>query len=195
MATKKSERIGSVVVLFVLLIGAFGSYAAMGLSASNKSATSTDTAAQYKAYLEQQKAAGELNAANSEAFTGYAARAFDANSVKSLSIEVLAEGTGAAVAETDTINVSYFGWTSDGKIFDSSKKLSTDDAPISFALSGVIKGWTQGITGQKVGSVIRLTIPSDLAYGSSGSGLIPADAPLEFIVQIHSIEAAAVTAS
>jgi len=184
MATKKSERIGVIVIMIVLLVGAVGSYVAMGLSVSNQAKEQADYLAQY---AEQQKAAAQLNADNSEALPNYSARTFDASAVKSLSIEVLSAGTGSAVAETDTVNVSYFGWTSDGKIFDSTKKINTDDAPTSLSLSSVITGWTKGIAGQKVGSVIRLTIPSDQAYGSTGSGIIPADAPLEFIVEIHSI--------
>lgn len=193
MATKKSERIGVIVIMVVLLVGAVGSYAAMGLSVSNQSKEQSDYLAQYQDYLKQQKEAGQLNADNSEALPNYSARTFDASKVTSLSIEVLSAGTGDTVAATDTVNVSYFGWTSDGKIFDSTKKLNTDDVPASLSLSSVIKGWTTGIAGQKVGSIIRLTIPSDQAYGSTGSGIIPADAPLEFIIEIHSITAATTT--
>jgi len=58
------------------------------------------------------------------------------------------------------------------------------------SLSGVIAGWTQGLTGVKVGSVVRLTIPASLAYGSTAEGVIPADSPLEFIIEVHSASAA-----
>lgn len=190
MATPKSQRIGLWIIVIVLTVGTLGSFLVMGLSISN---SKIDTAAQQKAqeealkqYQEQQKA----EAAKSEPLEGYAARTFDAASVTKLNVETLVEGTGEAVKATDTIKSSYFGWTSDGKIFDSSKKKDTADAPISFSLSGVIKGWTEGLTGVKVGSTVRLTIPSDKAYGATGSGTIPANAPLEFIVKVQSIEAA-----
>jgi len=182
MATKKSERIGVIVILVVLLVGALGSYVAMALSVDNQSKEQSDYLAQYQQYLDQQKEEAD----KSEALPNYSARTFDASKVKSLTIEVLSAGNGETVNETDTINISYFGWMSDGKIFDSTKKLNNDDTPISRSLIGFIKGWTAGIAGQKVGSIVRLTIPSDQAYGSSGSGIIPADAPLEFIVEIHS---------
>lgn len=187
MATKKSERIGAIVVMIVLLIGAFGSYIAMALSVDNSPTSSSDTVAQYEEYIKQQKEQQEQNAANSEALVGYSTRQFDENIVSSLAIEVIVDGDGEVISETDNISVSYFGWTSDGKIFDSSKKKNAEDLPISFSLNGVIEGWTKGISGQRVGSIIRLTIPSSQAYGSSGNGIIPPDAPLEFIVQIHSI--------
>lgn len=186
MATKKSERIGVIVIMVVLLVGAIGSYIAMALSVDNKSKEQSDYLSQYQQYLDQQKEAAQQNADKSEALPNYSARTFDASQVKSLSIEVLSAGSGETVSQTDTVSVSYFGWTSDGKIFDSTKKINTDDMPASLSLSSVIKGWTNGIAGQKVGSIIRLTIPSDQAYGSTGSGIIPADAPLEFIVEIHS---------
>ena len=190
MATKKSERIGVIIVMIVLLVGAIGSYVSMALSIDNEAQEQADYLAQYQQYLDQQKEAAQQNADESEALPNYSARTFDASQVDSLSIEVLLPGDGETVTETDTVNVSYFGWTSDGKIFDSTKKLEADDAPVSFSLSSVIEGWTTGVSGQKVGSVIRLTIPSAQAYGSSGSGIIPADAPLEFIIEIHSTTAA-----
>ena len=190
MATKKSERIGVIIVMIVLLVGAIGSYVTMALSIDNEAQEQADYLAQYQQYLDQQKEAAQQNADESEALPNYSARTFDASQVDSLSIEVLLPGDGETVTETDTVNVSYFGWTSDGKIFDSTKKLEADDAPVSFSLSSVIEGWTTGVSGQKVGSVIRLTIPSAQAYGSSGSGIIPADAPLEFIIEIHSTTAA-----
>ncbi len=188
MATPVSQRIGIWIIAVVLTIGTLGSFLAMALSVQNNS---TDTAAQTKAYndyLDQQKAASQINAANSEALVGYSAGIFDTASVTALKVETLVEGTGDAIKATDSINASYFGWTSDGIIFDSSKKKNTDDAPATFSLSNVIGGWTEGLTGVKVGSVVRLTIPATKAYGARESGTIPANSPLEFIVEIHKID-------
>ena len=187
MATPRSQRIGIWVIAIVMAVGTFLSFYVMALSMQNQQ---TDEAKAVKEYQEQQVAAAKLNAENSEALTGYSARKFDAKSVTELKVEVLKEGTGAVVKSTDTLNTSYFGWLSDGTIFDSSKKKDTADAAIDFALSGVISGWTKGLTGQKVGSTVRLTIPSEQAYSTTGSGIIPANAPLEFIVQIHSAKEA-----
>ncbi len=188
MATPTSQRIGIWIIAIVLTLGTLGSFLAMALSVQNNA---TDLAAQTKAYneyLAQQKAASQLNADNSDSLVGYSARTFDATSVTKLNVEILTEGTGDAIKASDSINASYFGWTSDGKLFDSSKKKNTDDVPATFSLSGVISGWTEGLAGVKVGSVVRLTIPADKAYGAQGSGAIPANAPLEFIVEIHKID-------
>lgn len=185
MATQVSQRIGIWIIAIVLTVGTLGSFLVMALSIQNES---TDVAAQTKAHQEQQEQAARLNAYNSESLEGYSARKFDATKVTKLKVEVLKQGTGRKVKATDSINSSYFGWLSDGTIFDSSNKKGSDDTPITFALSGVISGWKEGLTGVKVGSVVRLTIPADKGYGASGSGLIPANAPMEFIVEIHKID-------
>jgi peptidylprolyl isomerase len=99
---------------------------------------------------------------------------------------VLVQGEGDVITGTDKINVSYFGWLPDGTIFDSSTRSGTD-TPIDLALNGVIAGWTEGLTGEKVGSTIKLLIPSDKAYGAQASGLIPANTPLAFILTVHSM--------
>jgi FKBP-type peptidyl-prolyl cis-trans isomerase len=188
MATPKSQRIGIWIIAIVLTAGTLGSFLVMGLSVKNQAADQAEQQKQYDDYQKQNKLASQLNADNSDPLVGYSSRMFDATSVTKLKVEVLTEGTGATVKATDSINSSYFGWTADGKIFDSSKKKSSDDAPITFSLSGVITGWTEGLTGQKVGSVVRLTIPADKAYGAQESGIIPANSPLEFIVEIHKID-------
>jgi len=96
-------------------------------------------------------------------------------------------GSGNTVKSGDTVTVDYTGAVaSTGKIFQSS--LDTGQ-PVSFPLSQVIAGWSQGIPGMKEGGTRRLLIPATLAYGShppAGSG-IPADADLVFDVTLHKI--------
>jgi len=96
-------------------------------------------------------------------------------------------GTGTEVTVNDTVTVDYTGAVAaTGIIFQSSKDMGQ---PVSFALNGVIAGWTQGLPGMKVGGTRRLMIPANLAYGAnppSGSG-IPANADLVFDVTLHSI--------
>ena len=190
----RGQQIGIWIIAVVLTVGTIGSFLVLILqndNAAKDTATSQDDyAKQLAEYTKQQKEASEANAANSVAFEDYKAEEFDAASVTALQKDILVLGTGDEVKTTDTIKASYFGWTSDGKIFDSSKKKDTDDAPVAFPLSGVIKGWTDGLAGQRVGSTVKLTIPADQAYGATGSGVIPANAPLQFIVVIRSIEAA-----
>jgi peptidylprolyl isomerase len=51
-------------------------------------------------------------------------------------------------------------------------------------LTGVIKGWTLGLTDQKVGSKVLLTIPTDLAYGKNAAAEGKPAGPLVFVVEI-----------
>lgn len=97
--------------------------------------------------------------------------------------EDLKVGTGATVGANDTVTVNYIGVScSSGKIFDSS--YSRNQAA-TFPLSGVIKGWTDGIPNMKVGGQRLLGIPSDQAYGAQGRPpTIAPDEALWFVVEV-----------
>ena len=101
----------------------------------------------------------------------------------------LVVGTGQEVKPGDTVSVHYTGAVAaTGEIFQSSKDFGTD--PITFPLAGVIKGWTDGIPGMKIGGTRRLVIPAAQAYGATpppGSG-IPANADLVFDVELIAIK-------
>ena len=82
-----------------------------------------------------------------------------------LASKVIQAGTGdRRPRATDTVTVHYTGWTTDGKMFDSSL---TKGDPISFPLNGVIKGWTEGLQLMVVGEKRRFWIPGHLAYGEN----------------------------
>ncbi|MCB5293781.1 FKBP-type peptidyl-prolyl cis-trans isomerase [Arthrobacter sp. SO3] len=96
----------------------------------------------------------------------------------------LIKGTGPAVKETDTLTVNYVGATlAEGKVFDSSFDRGEK---ATFPLTGVIKGWTQGLAGKTVGSRVLLVIPKDLAYGDAGQGDAKGD--LVFVVDILGVK-------
>jgi FKBP-type peptidyl-prolyl cis-trans isomerase len=195
MSATRGQRIGIWIIAVALTVGTIGSFVAIVLANDNQAndtvTTQADYAEQLAAYQEQQRAASQQNADNSIGLSGFNAEAFDAAAVTSLQKEILVAGTGDEVKATDSINASYFGWTSDGVIFDSSTKKDTNtNTPVTFSLSSVIRGWTNGLAGQRVGSTVKLSIPADLAYAATGSGIIPANAPLVFIVVINSIETA-----
>ncbi len=93
-------------------------------------------------------------------------------------------GTGEMAVAGKTANVHYTGWLENGKKFDSSVDRGQ---PFSFPLGAgrVIKGWDEGVQGMKVGGKRKLTIPSDLGYGSRGAGgVIPPNATLVFDVEL-----------
>lgn len=190
MATSKSQRIGIWIIAGTMLVGTLGSFAAMMIQPANDKIDAETQQQQLAEFEKQQQAAAEERAKSVEPLDGYAAAKFDAESVTELSKEVLVKGDGKELSETDTINVSYFGWLPDGRIFDSSK-VSGENKPIDIPLNQVISGWTEGIKGEKVGSTIRLVIPADKAYGDQASGIIPANTPLTFILTVNGISEAA----
>jgi FKBP-type peptidyl-prolyl cis-trans isomerase len=87
----------------------------------------------------------------------------DATHTKSgLAYQVLKPGTGTHhPTKFDTVSVHYTGWTTDGKMFDSSL---TRGAPSTFPLDRVIPGWTEGMQLMVEGEKVRFWIPEHLAY-------------------------------
>jgi FKBP-type peptidyl-prolyl cis-trans isomerase len=94
----------------------------------------------------------------------------------------------AGAADGDSLQVEYTGYLSDGTQFDSS--LNSGRAPFTFTLGEgqVIAGWDEGLVGLKPGRIRTLIIPSALGYGASGSGSIPGNAKLFFIIQLLSFQ-------
>ena len=108
------------------------------------------------------------------------------DNVASLEIIDLVEGAGDEVPVGATITAHYTGaLVADGTIFQSSIDCGR---PISFGLNQVIKGWTNGVPGMKVGGTRRLVIPADQAYGaSSPAPNIPANSDLVFDIELVAI--------
>jgi peptidylprolyl isomerase len=102
-----------------------------------------------------------------------------------LQTKELVTGTGAEAKAGASITVNYVGALySNGNVFDASWKRNE---PFSFTLGKgqVIQGWDKGIVGMKVGGRRELIIPSELAYGKTGSPpKIPPNSPLIFIVDL-----------
>jgi len=106
---------------------------------------------------------------------------------ESMKIEILKEGTGEEAKNGDTVSVHYTGTLEDGTKVDSSRDRGT---PFSFILGAgrVIKGWDLGVAGMKIGEQRKLTIPSNLGYGTQGAGeVIPPNATLIFEVELLGI--------
>ena len=84
----------------------------------------------------------------------------------------------------DNVEVHYTGWTTDGKMFDSSVKRGK---PAKFPLNGVIAGWTEGLQLMAEGEQRRLWIPEELAYkGRPGkpAGMLVFDVEL---LKVHAL--------
>jgi FKBP-type peptidyl-prolyl cis-trans isomerase len=104
-----------------------------------------------------------------------------------LASKVLSKGTGSEhPGAADTVTVHYSGWTTDGKLFDSSVKRGQ---PASFPLNGVIKGWTEGVQLMVAGEKRRFWIPAGLAYGENPGGGRPGGM-LVFDIELLSIKKA-----
>ena len=84
-----------------------------------------------------------------------------------LAWKVLTPGTGTRKPSAhSTVRVHYTGWTTDGKMFDSSLARAK---PAVFPLDAVIPGWTQGLQLMVEGEKRRFWIPKNLAYrGEAG---------------------------
>ncbi|TYL46856.1 FKBP-type peptidyl-prolyl cis-trans isomerase [Marinomonas sp. IMCC 4694] len=137
-----------------------------------------------KAQLEQEKASAEALAAASAWLAEKEAEDGVMKTDSGLLYKVISQGDGAMPTETDTVEVDYEGSLTDGTVFDSSYKRGES---ISFPLNGVIPGWTEGLQLMAVGSKYELYIPADLAYGPGGTGPIPPNSALKFVVELHNI--------
>ena len=84
-----------------------------------------------------------------------------------LEVIVLSEGDGPEVKAGDQISAHYLGQIWDGDVFDNSFDRG---APLDFrvGVGMVIRGWDEGLIGQRVGSRVLLSIPSAMGYGARG---------------------------
>ncbi|MBQ9523156.1 MAG: FKBP-type peptidyl-prolyl cis-trans isomerase [Paludibacteraceae bacterium] len=102
-----------------------------------------------------------------------------------LQYEVLKMGKGKKPTALDKVKVHYHGTLIDGTVFDSSVDRGE---PITFGLSQVIAGWTEGLQLMPVGSKFRFYIPQELGYGAREAGKIPPYSTLIFEVELLGIE-------
>ncbi len=175
MATSTSQRVGIWIIAGIMVFGTLGAFFAPILTENNEIQDLKNN---------QLNNPQQQPSATAEPLDGYIAEPFSRDGITELKIEELKAGEGEEATPTSMLNVNYFGWTSDGSIFDSSKKAG-NTTPIDLGLDGVIVGWTEGLTGAKPGSVRKLIIPASKAYGEAGSPpTIGSNEPLTFIVEV-----------
>jgi FKBP-type peptidyl-prolyl cis-trans isomerase FklB len=103
-----------------------------------------------------------------------------------LQYKVIKAGTGKKPKAADTVTTNYRGTLIDGTEFDSSYKRGK---PVTFAVNGVIPGWTEALQLMEEGAKWQLFVPSHLAYGERGAGgQIGPNATLIFEVELISIQ-------
>jgi FKBP-type peptidyl-prolyl cis-trans isomerase len=105
-----------------------------------------------------------------------------------LVVHTLRDGVGDPAEDGDTVIVDYTGMIiGSGEVFDTSY---TRGVPLDFPLGrgGVIDGWDQGLVGARAGSLLRLDIPTELAYADTppGDQIQPGDA-LSFNVEVRAV--------
>jgi len=117
------------------------------------------------------------------------------DSITELTTTVLRKSKGRKLDDGDRLLVHYQGQLLNGEQFDASFDFSSFEPvegrrPFDFVLGAgqVIQGWEQGLKGQKLGEVLELKIPSELAYGEQAMGdAIPPNSPLIFTVEVLAV--------
>jgi peptidylprolyl isomerase len=95
----------------------------------------------------------------------------DAEPPAELTTDVISEGDGPEVTESDLIVADYLGQVWDGDVFDNSydAKGGGEPAPLVIPLSQLVPGWAKGLAGVKVGSRVLLSLPPEEGYGEEGN--------------------------
>lgn len=97
-------------------------------------------------------------------------------------------GNGAEAKLGSAVSVHYTGTLENGKKFDSSVDRK-EPFDLTIGKTSVIKGWTEGLQGMKVGGKRKLIIKPELGYGERGSPpVIPANAVLIFVVELLEVK-------
>jgi FKBP-type peptidyl-prolyl cis-trans isomerase len=96
-------------------------------------------------------------------------------------------GKGEEALLGTTVIVHYNGYLADGTKFDSSRDKGE---PFEFTLGKgeVVEGFDDGVFGMKVGGKRQLVIPPEMGYGEAGSGVIPPNATLVFVVELLEVK-------
>ena len=102
-----------------------------------------------------------------------------------LQYKVITEGDGILPTPADTVTVNYRGSYINGMEFDSSYKRGQ---PAFFPVGHVFRGLSVAFTNMKVGSKWQLFIPSELAFGTNGTGSIGPNATLIFEVELLAVQ-------
>jgi hypothetical protein len=100
-------------------------------------------------------------------------------------IEVLKEGRGPELQVGQEAQVGYTLTLESGKVIDQATALK----PFAFEVGSdtVIRGFSQAVTGMKVGERRQVVVPPELGYGDKTAGPIPANSKLLFQIELYGI--------
>ena len=128
----------------------------------------------------------EVSTSTGGATTGQAAP----GKLTELKTETLEQGKGELSAENgDMLTMLYRGTLANGTVFDGNMDENHEAIPdkdpfaLTLGMNMVIQGWEKGLIGIKVGEIRRISIPSELGYGSADKGTIPPNSDLYFDVK------------
>ncbi len=179
------QRISIIIIAIIVGGGTIGFYFLSILTNNEQSQQQQQQAAVQKQIQDQQQKCSDTSTVATLPVPDIYKTTDKASTIQTLDIQ---EGTGAVVKSGDCLVVKYYGTlASDGTKFDENFTKTTAFA-FSFGQGVVIKGWDQGLVGIKVGGTRRLVIPSDLAYGPTAQGTIPANSDLVFVVKLLQIK-------
>jgi FKBP-type peptidyl-prolyl cis-trans isomerase FklB len=137
---------------------------------------------------QQEQQYNELASQNLEAGEAFLAQNAEREGVETtesgLQYEVIEEGDGNNPTASDRVQVHYTGELINGDVFDSSRDRGQ---PVTFGLSQVIPGWTEGLQLMSEGARYKLYIPADLAYGPGGNQAIGPNETLIFDVELLAV--------
>jgi peptidylprolyl isomerase len=181
---RKTTTITSAVIALAAALAGCGSSTAPGVQLAPSSGATADTTAVASATTSTSTSSTPLPAALQ---TKPKVAPPSGAPPKTLVVKDLIKGTGPAATASSTVNVQYVGVVyKGGKQFDASWNDGSGQ-PVSLPLSGVIKGWQQGIPGMKVGGRRELIIPPSLGYGPTAKAKIPANSTLVFVIDLHGV--------
>lgn len=165
------------VVGYAVESGLKGDKAELSDEEMQKAIQNLQQAAQAKAMEDAQKNKG----VSDEFLTKNKAKPNIKTTASGLQYEVLKDGKGKKPSLKDKVTVHYTGTLVSGQKFDSSHDRGQ---PAEFPVNGIIKGWQEALQMMPEGSVYRLYIPPDLAYGAQAQPGIPPFSVLVFDVEL-----------
>lgn len=148
----------------------------------------SELGAKMQAHADRQRQAALLeNTARSSAFLAMKAKEDGIVQTDSgLLYRELRAGEGESPTAAQVVTVHYRGTLIDGTEFDGTYDR---DQPATFAVGGLIPGWSEALQLMKPGAKWELFIPADLAYGAYGSApAIPPGAALRFEVELLEVQ-------